>query len=145
MGCGASRAEILDGSAVTGRWDQKVAMPPGVAAEAIAGGMKPGAALKKFTPTRVAELLTKYDARQLYDDYEEEIATDCGGSSWSGWDSKKIHGKVVKYQPQFNAKGIRVDYHMVTWQQWVSNGQYGGHSTWQRLGLWVQIVNCSSH
>ena len=50
---------ITEGSAVTGRWDQKLVMPPGVAAEAIAGGMKPGKALKNFTPTRVQALLIK--------------------------------------------------------------------------------------
>ena len=112
---------------MTGRWDQKVTMPPGVAAEAIAGGMKPGAALKNFCPTLVAALLKKYDARALYDEFEDEIAQDCGGKSWSGWDSKKIHAKVVAFQSRFREKGIRVNYHMVTWQQWQSNGQYGGH------------------
>ena len=127
MGCGASHAEITEGSAVTGRWDQKLVMPPGVAAEAIAGGMKPGKALKNFTPTRVQALLIKRSARKLYDEFESEIAADCGGNSWSGWDSKKIYDKVGKFQDRFNEKGIRVCYHMVTWQQWQSNGQYGGH------------------
>ena len=78
MGCGASHAEITEGSAVTGRWDQKLVMPPGVAAEAIAGGMKPGKALKNFTPTRVQALLIKRSARKLYDEFESEIAADCG-------------------------------------------------------------------
>ena len=121
-----SRSEIIDGSAVVGRWDQKVPMPPGIAAEAIRGGMKPGSALKIFTPTRVAALLKKYDARQLYDEFEAEIDRDCGGSSLSGWDSKKIYEKVQQFQGRFNEKKIRVCFHMVTWQQWVSSGQYGG-------------------
>lgn len=113
MGCGASRSEVLEGSAVTGRWDQKVVMPEGIAAEAIQGGMRPGAALQKFTPGRVRSLLEKYNARELYDEFEAEIARDCGGGSLSGWDSKKIHQKVQQFQERFNEKQIRVCYHMV--------------------------------
>ena len=88
-------------------------MPEGIAAEAIQGGMRPGAALQKFTPGRVRSLLEKCNARELYDEFEAEIARDCGGGSLSGWDSKKIHQKVQQFQERFNAKQIRVCYHMV--------------------------------
>lgn len=44
-----------------------------------------------------------------------------------GWDSKKIHAKVQKYQGEWTAKGISVNYNMVTWMHWVSHGQSGGH------------------
>ena len=72
-------------------------------------------------------LLTKKDAKALYDEFEQAISADCGGDAWKGWDSKKIHAKVTEFQPKFAEKGIKVTYHMVTWQTWVSNGQYGGH------------------
>lgn len=47
MGCGASKSEVLEGSAVTGIWNSKVVMPEGVAGEQIAGGWKPGAKFQK--------------------------------------------------------------------------------------------------
>lgn len=123
---GASSKEVKRGTAVTGKYCKKVEMPPGVIGEQMPGGMRPGAKLRAFTPTLLAEMLQTKGAAALYEEFQTEVSQDCGGENIKGWNSAAIQQKVTKFQPRFNELGIRVTYHMAQWQQWVSNGQYGG-------------------
>ena len=90
MGCGASSAERLEGTAVTGSHRCKVMMPEGVVGEQIEGGWKPGKRMQRFTPTNLEALLNKQGANDLYKEFEAVIARDCGGSSMTGWNSSKV-------------------------------------------------------
>lgn len=126
MGGGASKEEKLDGTAVTGKWHKKVVMPPGVVGERMRGGPYPGKKFLAFTPRLLQELNAAKGTTSLYLEMENAIAEECGGNNLSGWQSKKIHEVVSRYQAQFNEKGVMVAYHMVSW--YVHNGAQGsGH------------------
>lgn len=123
MGGGASKEEKLDGTAVTGRWGKRVEMPPGVVAEQMKGGPYPGKKFLAFTPRLLQELNAKKGATTLYLEFEKVVSEECGGGNLKGWDSKKIHEVVSRFQPQFNEKGISVQYCMVKW--YVHHGTSG--------------------
>merc|ERR1712230_133245 len=53
------------------------------------------------------------------------MGDECGGKNMSGWDSKKIHEVVSRFQSRFNEKGVGVAYYKVRW--YVSHGANGGH------------------
>ena len=123
MGGGASKEEKLDGTAVTGKWHKRIEMPPGVVAEQMRGGPYPGKKFLGFTPRLLQELNTAKGTTALYLDFEKVVSEECGGTSLKGWDSKKIHEVVSRFQSQFNEKGISVQYCMVKW--YVHHGQSG--------------------
>ena len=56
MGGGASKEEVQDGTAVTGKWGKKVMMPPNVVGEQMRGGPKPGKKFLAFTPRGLVEM-----------------------------------------------------------------------------------------
>ena len=125
---GASSKEVKQGTAVTGRYCKKVSMPAGVIGEQMPGGMRPGATFCAFVPKLLEEVLrTQKGGAELYAEFKREVSDDCGGDNIKGWQSSAIQQKVTKFQPLFNEIGLRVTYNMVMWQQWVPNGQYGGH------------------
>jgi len=124
MGGGASKAEKLDGTAVTGKWQKRVVMPPGTIGEQMAKGPYPGKKFLRFTPRRLQELNAAKGTTSLYLEFEKTIVDECGGNKLTGWQSKKIHEVVSRYQARFNEKGLHVAYSMVKW--YVQHGQ-GGH------------------
>ena len=70
---GASSKEVKRGTAVTGKYCKKVEMPPGVIGEQMPGGMRPGAKLRAFTPTLLAEMLQTKGAAALYEEFQTEV------------------------------------------------------------------------
>lgn len=125
---GASSKEVKQGTAVTGRYCKRVPLPAGVIGQQMSGGMRPGAKFRAFTPTLLEDFLgTQKGGAELYAEFKREVSEDCGGENIKGWQSAAVQQKVTKFQPRFNEIGLRVTYNMVMWQQWVPNGQYGGH------------------
>lgn len=100
-------------------------MPPGVVGEQIKGGMYPGEKFLKFTPRGLQILNEKKGTTQLYFEFSNAVVEEGGGKNMTGWESKKIHQVVSRFQPQFNEKGVAIAYYMVRW--WVSHGPQGGH------------------
>lgn len=130
MGHGASKAEKLNGTAVTGKWFKRVEMPPGVIAEQMPRGTYPGKKFLGFTPLLLQELNASKGTTSLYLEFEQVIADECGGNNFSGWDSKKINDVVTRYQPRFNEKGVSVTYSMVRWYVHHGSGGHMEHRYW---------------
>jgi len=135
MGMGASKAERCDGTAVTGKWQQRVQMPPGVIGEQMPGGPRPGAKLLGFTPRLLQELNAAKGTTALYQEFERAVVDECGGHNITGWQSKKIYEVVTRYQPRFNEKGLSISYSMVKW--YVHHGQ-SGHMEYR---YWLSFAN----
>lgn len=125
MGGGASKEEKLDGTAITGKYGKRIEMPPGTVGEQMKGGMYPGEKFLKFTPRNLQLLNEKKGTTALYLEMSKVIVEDGGGKNMTGWESKKIHEIIARFQAQFNEKGIAVTYNKVRW--WVSHGDKGGH------------------
>jgi len=135
MGMGASKEETLDGTAVTGMWHKRVEMPPGIIGEQMPRGPKPGSKFLGFTPRLLQELNAAKGTTGLYFEFEKAVVDECGGHNITGWQSKKIHEVVHRFQPRFNEKGIHVAYSMVRW--YVHHGQ-GGHMEYR---YWLSFAN----
>ena len=105
---GASRKERESGIAVSGKWHQKVTFPEGVYGEQMKGGMRPAKSFLTFTPTLIAEMLERKGAKELYDEFEHDVALEGGGDKLTGWKSSKIYAVVQRYQDKFKEKGISV-------------------------------------
>jgi hypothetical protein len=135
MGMGASKEEMLDGTAVTGMWHKRVEMPPGVIGKQMPRGPKPGSKFLGFTPRLLQELNAARGSTSLYLEFEKTVVEECGGNNITGWQSKNINDVVTRFQPRFNEKGIHVAYSMVKW--YVHHGQ-GGHMEYR---YWLSFAN----
>merc|ERR1711865_427698 len=66
------------------------------------------------------------------------IQVEAGGGSWleGGWDLEKLKALVDKYRPIFANRGIVL--HISHKEEYISHGQYGGHTEYYR---WVEFVD----
>lgn len=123
MGGGASREERAEGSAVTGKYNCKLIMPPNVAGQQLAGGPFPGGRLKRqAVPRRLMTLNKQKHTTALYAHLMNTVAEEAGGRSLFGWNVRKMNEIVARFQPLFNDKGVGVSFSMVWW--YVSRGEY---------------------
>lgn len=107
MGCGASKADLSGETATVGFFGKKKKMPPGVSAQWMPKGIKPGAVFLK-TPSaavdaKCAEKGVDWAA------FKQDVADTCGGGDVTGWSTEKIAALLDdKYNPMWKEKGIEV-------------------------------------
>ena len=93
--------------------------------------------LKESIPIQVEKMITEHD---LMDDYTRMVdeVVEAGGGSWlkGGWDLEKLKALVDKYRPIFANRGIVL--HISHKEEYISHGQYGGHTEYYR---WVEFVD----
>ena len=108
MGCGASKAD-LEGTSVTyGFFGKKKTMVPGVFAQFMPKGMKPGSSFMK-TPSAAVEKLISAKGVMFWNEFKQDICDSCGGNSMSGWDSVAITKLIEsKWADKFKEKGLEV-------------------------------------
>jgi len=117
-------------------WERTLEFPNGVAVEELKQ-WKGRTRLKETIPIQVEKMITDHD---LMDDYTRMVdeVVEAGGGSWlkGGWDLEKLKALVDKYRPIFANRGIVL--HISHKEEYISHGQYGGHTEYYR---WVEFVD----
>lgn len=114
--------------------------PNGVAVEELKqwGGRK---TLKTAVPREVEKMLEKRGLMETYRQLVMEVVDSADDSkSWikltEKWDIEKLKFLIDKYDDIFEAKGI--DLFISHKQEYISHGQYGGHTEHYR---WIEFVD----
>ena len=136
---GASLAETQMGSAATGKFNLRVAMPDHVWCQQMFNGMYPGNKFLQFTPTGVATLVAEKRAKHLYAALKVDIDVEAGGQEPTGWSFKKIHDVVKRHELDFAAKGIRLTFCIASY--WDFNQESGRREVEYRC--WLEFGDMS--
>lgn len=115
----------------------KLEFPKGVAVEELKqwGGRKK---LENKIPVYVQEMLQEHDLMEEYDQMIDHVIEAGVGANTKSWNVEKLKLIMAEYKPKFQAKGI--DVFLSIKQEYVSHGQYGGHTEFFR---WIEYVDRS--
>ena len=128
---GATEAEINKGSAINGKFNNRVEMPDHVYSQQLPNGAHPGNKFLKSTPSGVATLVTEKGAKELYMNLKVELCMEAGGQESAGWSFSAIHEIVQRSEDDFAAKGIRVTFCLVSYWVWSpSEGETVAYRHW---------------
>ena len=113
----------------------KLEFPKGVAVEQFKewGGRKK---LKERIPIHVEKMLTEHDLMNEYNQLIDHCLEAGCGSKLKNWKTDKLQEIMDTYKPIFAAKGV--DAYVSTKEEYVSHGQYGGHTEhfrWIEFGM----------
>ena len=113
----------------------KLKFPNGVAVEELKqwSGRKK---LKEKVPIYVEKMLQKKDLMTEYNQLVDHVIESGVSSNFKNWKIGKLQLILDEYKPMFAAKGI--DVFVSHKQEYVSHGQYGGHTEFFR---WIEYVD----
>ena len=113
----------------------KLKFPNGVAVEELKqwSGRKK---LKEKIPIYVEKMLQKKDLMTEYNQLVDHVIESGVSSNFKNWNIEKLKLILDEYKPMFAAKGI--DVFVSHKQEYVSHGQYGGHTEFFR---WIEYVD----
>lgn len=103
----------------------KLEFPNGVAVEELKqwGGRKK---LKEKIPIHLEEMLKRHDLLDEYNQLIDHVIESGVGANSKMWNIEKLTLLLDEYKPMFQSKGI--DIYVCHKQEYVSHGQYGGHT-----------------
>eukprot|EP00980_Cylindrotheca_fusiformis_P006989 scaffold1469_cov119-Cylindrotheca_fusiformis.AAC.33 len=113
----------------------KIEFPKGVAVEELKswGGRKK---LKGKIPVHVEKMLEEKDLLDEYNQMIDHVVESGVGANTKMWNMEKLKQIMDEYKPMFEKKGI--DVFLSHKQEYVSHGQYGGHTEFFR---WIEYVD----
>lgn len=92
--------------------------------------------LKETIPIYVEKMLEKKDLKEEYDQMIDHVIEAGVGANTKAWNLEKLKELMEVYKPKFAAKGV--DVFVCHKEEYVSNGQYGGHNEDYR---WIEFVD----
>ena len=113
----------------------KLEFPNGVAVEELKQ-WKGRKKLKEKIPIHLEKLLEKHDLVAEYNQMIDHVIEAGVSSNWKNWQTEKLKPILEEYKPMFAAKGV--DIFISYKQEYVSHGQYGGHTEYFR---WIEYVD----
>ncbi|CAJ1960126.1 unnamed protein product [Cylindrotheca closterium] len=113
----------------------KLQFPNGVAVEELKS-WKGRKKLKEKIPIYLEKLLKKNDLMAEYDQLIDHVIESGVSANMKNWETEKLQAILEEYKPMFAAKGV--DVFVSHKQEYVSHGQYGGHTEFFR---WIEYVD----
>ncbi len=115
----------------------KLEFPNGVAVEELKqwGGRKK---LKERIPIHVQKMIEKHNLQDEYNQLVDHAIESGIGSNTKSWNIDKLKDVMEVYKPKFEKKGVEI--FLCHKQEFVSHGQYGGHTEFYR---WIEFVDRS--
>eukprot|EP00538_Stauroneis_constricta_P002563 CAMPEP_0119546714 /NCGR_PEP_ID=MMETSP1352-20130426/1010_1 /TAXON_ID=265584 /ORGANISM="Stauroneis constricta, Strain CCMP1120" /LENGTH=279 /DNA_ID=CAMNT_0007591439 /DNA_START=11 /DNA_END=850 /DNA_ORIENTATION=+ len=110
--------------------------PNGVAVEELKQWGKARNRLKEKIPIYVEKMMQKKDLMQEYQALVEHSAEAGVGSKTKNWNIDKLKEIVTAHTAIFEKKGVSI--FVSHKQEYVSHGQYGGHTEFYR---WIEFVD----
>mmetsp|Transcript_2411 Transcript_2411/g.5222 ORF Transcript_2411/g.5222 Transcript_2411/m.5222 type:complete len:309 (+) Transcript_2411:189-1115(+) len=109
--------------------------PNGVAVEELKqwGGRRK---LKEHVPIHVQKMIEKHDLQEEYHQLVDHVVESGIGCNSKSWNIEKLKDIVEVYKPKFMQKGIEI--FLCHKQEFISHGQYGGHTEFYR---WIEFVD----
>lgn len=92
--------------------------------------------LKESVPIYVERLLEKKNLKEEYDQMIDHVIEAGVGSNFKNWNLAKLRELMNVYKPKFADKGV--DIYVCHKEEYVSHGQYGGHTENFR---WIEFVD----
>lgn len=113
----------------------KLEFPKGVAVEELKdwNGRKK---LKETMPATLEQMLEKHDLMAEYNQMIDHVVESGVSTHMKNWDVEKLQLILEEYRPMFAAKNV--DVFVSHKQEYVSHGQYGGHTEFFR---WIEYVD----
>eukprot|EP00579_Thalassiosira_antarctica_P032984 CAMPEP_0201996062 /NCGR_PEP_ID=MMETSP0905-20130828/3309_1 /ASSEMBLY_ACC=CAM_ASM_000554 /TAXON_ID=420261 /ORGANISM="Thalassiosira antarctica, Strain CCMP982" /LENGTH=317 /DNA_ID=CAMNT_0048551299 /DNA_START=26 /DNA_END=979 /DNA_ORIENTATION=+ len=113
----------------------KLEFPNGVAVEELKqwGGREK---LKEKIPIHVEKMLQKYDLIIEYKQMVDHVVEAGVGCRSKMWKIDNLRELMEVYKPMFSAKGV--DSFVCHKEEYISHGQYGGHTEYFR---WIEFVD----